>query len=94
MKVYAYKNKKVGFFMPPFFKNEEPNIIATDQYRAIATNLKKAKENHIEELQIFLLGQFDDNTGKFDLMDEPRLVMDCQEIMYNLLEAEQSKHEG
>ena len=87
MNVYAYKNRFGDFWYLPFYQEDAPETIKKKIVRMILMDPQKFKENHLDETDLYHLGEFDDDTGKFKLLDEPRFLVDCRSEFTRLSEA-------
>lgn len=76
MKVYALKNTKVPFWLPPFVKAEDPETVKNGYIRLCIIESAKAKEMHWDECQLYYIADFDDSTGKLTVLDEPDQLVD------------------
>lgn len=92
MNVYCYKNKLGDFWYQPQFYAEQPESMKKNISRMILIDADKFKANHLDEVDLYYLGTFDDDAGKFDLLDSPKFLVDCRSLFTQILEG--LKHGG
>lgn len=80
LEVMAFRNKKMKCYANPFFSQDKLDNAEVSISRAIISGGEsaKAKYNH---LALYHFGTFDDVTGKYDLLKEPELLCDCDDII-------------
>lgn len=87
LNVICFKNMKVDAFTNPQFLDIEPKKAAVQLIRSMKVNPEKA--HPYQNLVMYFIGTFDDESGKFDLLDEPEMLVDCritwEELKHELL---------
>jgi hypothetical protein len=69
--VYCTHNKKINRYLPPIFRTDDPEQVA-DQARAGYVYAKP--DERMPELDLYHIGEFDNETGKITFI-EPKLVV-------------------
>ena len=77
LNVLIFKNKKIECFTTPQFDDHEPEKAALQLARSLKLNEGKKEIEIYKNLVLYYFGTFDDSTGKLDLLDEPKLLLDC-----------------
>lgn len=83
--VLCYRNKKMKCFANPIYTQEKLENMELNVTRAIIAGGPAAKEK-MKGLALYHLGTFDDEKGVFDLMKEPELMFDVDDIISGLPE--------
>lgn len=75
MKYYIYSlyDRIVGAYGVPQFSNNDPDTTVETYRRMIVTQREPAKLEQIKDLQLCLLGCWDDTAGKFSAI-EPKVL--------------------
>lgn len=68
-KVYNVKDSKGGFYLMPFYVHSEEEALRFMRNSVLDVTHPFAKNP--EDFDLYYLGEFDDITGKFDLLDSP-----------------------
>lgn len=94
LNVIMFKNQKIQAFTNPNFTDVEPDKAAKGLERAIIANFKDNSElvKSYENLDMFYIGTFDDEIGKFTAC-EPILLTSPRELILKLREEELLKAE-
>lgn len=79
--LYSYKHTKLNEFITLQPQELPPEAFAAATERFILLNKDKAKEQHIDEMRLFLVGSFVKATGAIETC-EPKEILDCLEV-YN-----------
>lgn len=74
--VYAFKNRLIGSYLDPQFDFQQPKDKARYANNYCILQPEDALKNHMNEMDLYLLGTYDDEIGKFELLAEPELL--CQ----------------
>lgn len=82
LNIVAFKNMKIDAFTTPQFIDIEPAKAATQLARSMKLDAEKATP--YQNLTMWLLGNFDDESGTFTLEDEPVLLLDCRKVWKGL----------
>lgn len=85
--ILAYKNKKMKSWANPFFVETKLENIEVSITRTIINEGDVAVKK-FKNLALYHFGTFDDQLGKYDLLKEPELICDCDDIIASLPESE------
>lgn len=77
LNVIIFKNKRIDAFTVPQFDDHEPEKSALQLARSLKLNEGKPEINTFKYLEMYYFGTFDDQTGKLELLSEPKLLLDC-----------------
>lgn len=77
LSIYAIRDNKVGAFMQPFYMNT--NAAAIRAFDDLVNDGKSGVNKHPEDYELYLLGVYDDNTG--------RITQDDQSLVQRLVTA-------
>lgn len=83
--VLAFRNKKLKCYTQPFFSQEKEENIEQNMARALFTGGESMILKY-KNLVLYKFGTFDDNAGKYDLLDEPVMLFDCDDIIASIPE--------
>lgn len=72
--VYSYYNKLGGFYNKPFVEALPKEAIAQSIARTCVVERETAKKSHLDETALYVIGEFDDVTGKIVAYDQPEFV--------------------
>lgn len=81
LNILIFKNKKIDTFTQPQFTDIEPEKAAIQLSRSLLINEDEAIDKRYEHLNMFVLGTFDDNTGKCELLEKPKLLLNCSQVI-------------
>ena len=84
--VLAFRNKKLKCYTQPFYSQEKLENLETNLSRSIYTGGQTMILKY-KNLVLYKFGTFDDQTGKYDLLEEPELITDCDDVIASLPEA-------
>lgn len=73
--VYAFKNRLVGSFTDPSFDSVEPKDKARYANNFCILKTEDALKQGLNEMDLYLLGKYDDEHGKFLLLEEAELLI-------------------
>ena len=78
--MYSIYDKAAKAFNTPFFMHNKALAI-----RAFEDNVNSAEDNNIskhpEQFSLFCLGEYDDSTAKFEILDQPDLEATALELV-------------
>ena len=77
--VVAFRNKKMGVYTNPTFTQEKLENLETNYSRFFIAS-EEGRKKHTS-LALYHFGTFDDVAGKYDLLAEPVLLFDCDDII-------------
>ena len=80
LNILIFKNIKLDCFTTPQFDDHEPEVAAIQLARSIKINPNDEKARPFKNLKLYVLGKFDDSTGKIDLLSKPKLLLDCSKL--------------
>lgn len=78
MKIYQLKNTKIPYWHPPVFSPLQPDDMKAVTYRDCLLDPEKNRKAHIDECELYLIGDFDDSKGTITLMDEKEFLLDIK----------------
>ena len=82
--VFAYRNKAIQAYAQPIYDDRSKEVVAESVSRSLVLADAKAKEN-IKSCDFYYFGTFDDKTGKYDLLDQPELLVNCGDILEGII---------
>lgn len=78
LKIYALRDAKAGYYLAPSYARQDGEAIRD---LAIAKNNPTTKIHmYLEDYDLYYLGEYDDQTGKMDLLDSPQHLKKAIEI--------------
>ena len=83
--VFAFRNKKLKCFANPYFAQDKLENVETNLSRSIAAGGPEVKLKY-KSLALYHFGTFDDTSGVYNLLKEPELLADCDDIIAALSE--------
>lgn len=72
LKVYSIHDRKAGIYNRPFMESNE--VIAKRNVERAFLDEDSTFYSYPNDFELVLLGTYDDLTGKFDLLDIPKLI--------------------
>lgn len=81
LKVYSIRDQKGEIFNTPFFKKTHGE--AERDFRSLVGDEKSFVNKYPEDFDLYYLGQYDDNTGKFDPIDTPQHIVKAVQFKEN-----------
>jgi hypothetical protein len=69
LKMYSVYDQKAEVFNPPFFQNTHGQ--AERSFRQTVSDEKTMMNKYPEDYDLYYLGEYDDNTGKFNPLASP-----------------------
>lgn len=91
LKILCFYNKKIECFTTPVYDDHDPKDAATQLARSLKIEKDLDKVNPYKNLKLYHLGEFDDQTGKMTLLEDPDLILDCSKIVEAREDYESSK---
>lgn len=76
MKIYAIRNRLISAYLPPVFAVEEKEGFIEAQRRFIILQTEDAKKAHLDECELYYVGEYDDKICDFKLFDKPEFLVD------------------
>lgn len=83
--IFAYRNKKLKCYTNPFYSQDKIENMETSMGRALMLGGKEM-QNKYKNLALYHFGKFDDAAGTYDLLKEPELIYDCDDILAQIPE--------
>lgn len=86
MKKYLYSqhDEKAEFYNHPMVSEIEPESFAVNITRSIKLCRDPKQLSAIADCKLLFLGTFDDESGKFDILDNPVLLVECDKLIESL----------
>lgn len=81
LNVISFKNKVINAFTRPEFLDVEPEKAATQLARSILVADKPEVIKQYENLDMYCIGTFDDETGIFEQLKDPVCLLDCSKVI-------------
>jgi len=73
LKIFSIRDAKSSLFHAPFYKISHGE--AERDFRTASNDEKSTLNKYPEDFDLYYLGEYDDNTGKFQSLDTPQHVM-------------------
>ena len=82
MKLYIYtlRDKKLQSYEPPVFKDDEPARTTEKTARGLKL-IGEADKGRARDMSLYYLGLFDDQTGKFELLEHEEKLLDYEDYI-------------
>lgn len=77
--IIAYRNKVLKCYANPIFTQEKLEVMEQNMTRALIMN--PGKKEQFAHTALYHFGTFNDETGKYDLLKEPELIYDVDDIL-------------
>jgi len=87
LNILIFKNVLIGCFTQPQFSDIEPEKAAVQLARSLTLNEDEKIDNQYKNLEMYYLGEFDDETGTIQCI-EPKKLLVCGEVIKARLEKE------
>lgn len=78
--IYSIRDKKLQSFEPPVFKDDEPERCKEKTARGLRLIEEKDKPR-CKDMALYFLGEFDDESGKFELLDHEEKLLDYEDYI-------------
>lgn len=79
--IYSQHDEKADFYNHPMISEIEPDAFKANVERSIVLCRDAAKLSAIADCKLLYLGTFDDVSGKFEILEEPQKLLDCDVII-------------
>jgi len=76
-----FRNRKIGAFTTPQFIDIQPEVAAVQLSRSLQINDKPDIDKTYQDLVMFHMGSFDDETGELIPLDEPKQLLVCGDVI-------------
>jgi len=73
LKIYTVRDSKAGFYGPPFYLRTHGEAERT--FQQLANDPKTNVFTYPEDYDLYHLGEFDDQTGKANIIDTPQHII-------------------
>lgn len=80
MKIYAVRNKRVGAFELPNFSDSDQKSFAFQLQKQIILDPEGAAKVHLDECELYCLGDYDQEKGKLAPFADPEYLLDLGDI--------------
>lgn len=80
LNIIMFKNKRINAFTNPNFTDIEPKKAAIQLARSLQLNEDPKIKETYQNLDMYVCGQFDDETGVIT-QTEPLKLLDCTEVL-------------
>lgn len=80
--IFALRDNQIGTFSPPFFETHE-----IEAKRGVQQALKQEGsklKNHPGDFDLYLLGTYDDTSGKMTNTDNPQLIINLSALITSI----------
>lgn len=81
MRIYTYFYKRSGHYSAPITVDLDPERYAQVLTRTLILDGAKVAESHLDEAEVYLIGDYDDLTGKASILPEKVFVLDCSAVV-------------
>lgn len=83
MKIYmfCYRDKKLQCFYPPLFQSEDKEHVVDQTIRSLKCQVDASQIANLKDKSFYYVGVFDDLDCKFDLLNEPEKLLDCEDYL-------------
>lgn len=81
--IIAFRNKAIKSYLNPQYIEGKLENLEVALTRGITLG-GAAKVKEYKDLALYHFGTFDDQTGKYDLLKEPELICDCDDIIASI----------
>lgn len=79
---YCYYNKKAKFWTGVFNGGQvPPEAFVKSVARTLQLKPVDARSNNLDECDLYLIGQFNDETGEFIPQPKPELLLNCSDYL-------------
>lgn len=84
--MYSQHDKVANFFNIIQVSDLEPESFAENLSRSIQLCKDPSKLTMIADCELVAIGSYDDETMKFDLFDEPKVILECSSLVSRQIE--------
>lgn len=84
--IYAFRNKKLKAYANPFFSQDKKENLESNMFRSLVVGGPDMVAKY-KSLVLYHFGTFDDETGKYDLLEQPEMMYDCDDLIAAIPEA-------
>lgn len=83
--IYAFRNKKLKCYANPYFSQDKKENVETNMSRSLLSGGPEMRLKY-KNLSLYYFGKFDDDSGKYDLLETPELILDCDDLIAQMPE--------
>ncbi len=80
MKIYAVRNKRVGAFELPTFSDSDLASFKFNLQKQIILDPEGAKKMHLDECELYCLGDYDQEKGVLRPLGNPEFLLDLGDV--------------
>lgn len=91
--IYAFKDLLLDAYSVPRFEEKDPQQYATGLYRAIIKGFSNDQLAQFADQELFCLGSYNDDNASFELLPEPRSILECNDVIKIRKDEENKKME-
>ena len=73
LKVYSVCDSKTKIFHPPHYSRTEPDALRS--FQQLINDERSTLNQFTDDFDLYYLGEYYDDTGKFDLLDTPQHIV-------------------
>jgi metal-sulfur cluster biosynthetic enzyme len=82
--LYSQHDEKADFYNHPQISEMEPVAFSKTIERSIKLCRDPKILANISDCKLVYLGTFDDETGKFNILPEPKIILECDKLIESL----------
>lgn len=82
--ILCIRNKAIKSYAQPYFSQEKLENQEANMYRTLV--LSPEARVKYKNCALYHFGTFNDETGKYDLLPEPELLFDCDDLVASIPE--------
>lgn len=75
--IYAKRDRVTGSWSVPVFTQADKEETIKAHTRFCITEPAKATEQRLQDMEVYFLGNYDDQEAGFDLLSKPEMLIDC-----------------
>lgn len=79
--VYVKRDRVTGSWTVPACSDADKEETTKAHARFCMAQPAKATEQRLQDMELYCLGTYDDQKAKFDLYDQPEMLLDCGPIV-------------
>lgn len=82
--IYSQHDEVANFFNHPMVSEVEPFAFAANITRSIKLCKDPSNIAMVENCKLMLLGSWDDETGKFEILEKPQMLVECDKLIESI----------
>lgn len=79
LKIYSIRDSKAEIFNTPFYQKTHGE--AERNFRSLVNDDKSQVHKYPEDYALWYLGEYDDNTGAFQTLDQPQHILNAVQVL-------------